>query len=52
MIIRCRLCLASIERDVDWEVERASCYSLEFVCQLHRLALLSSATMGFRHSKL
>jgi hypothetical protein len=40
------------ERDVDYELERASCCSLEFVCQLHRLALLASATMGFIHSKL
>jgi hypothetical protein len=43
---------ALYERDVDWEVERASCCSLEFVCQLHRLALIASATMGFIHSKL
>jgi hypothetical protein len=40
------------ERDVDWDVERASCYSLQFVCQLHHLALLASAAMGFMHSKL
>jgi hypothetical protein len=51
--IRCRLCLASIdERNFDWEAERASCCSLEFVWQLHRLALLGSTALGFIHSEL
>jgi hypothetical protein len=37
---------ALYERGVDWEVERARCYSLEFVCQFYCLACY--ATLGMR----